>query len=62
MFCFVLGATSVTPTMLRLTSPFSEGDGRYVLILDDYIQNNKYLNSFTSKSFFLIILDNKAGL
>jgi len=39
--CFsLISATSVTLTMLRLTSPFGEGDGRCVHISDYLILRN----------------------
>jgi len=51
----VLGATSVTPTMLRLTSPFGEGDGRFVLILDAEFRRAFY-GLLTFKSYFIAVV------
>lgn len=43
---FWLGTTSVKPTLLRLTSFFNEGDGRFVHKSDGLIQ------SFNFKNFY----------
>lgn len=49
---FLLGTTSVTPTMLRLTPSFNGDDGRFVLTLDYRIQFNLLYLKLTFKSIF----------
>lgn len=48
------GATSVTPTLLRLISPFGESDGRYVHTTDCYFRL-LYCIGLTAKSSFVYI-------
>lgn len=59
----VLGATSVTPTMLRLTSSFDEGDGRFVLVSSCLIQFIiLYINLLSSPSLFNYLILNAVWL
>ena len=39
-YAFPRETISITSTMLRLISPFSESDGRFVHILDNLIQHH----------------------
>lgn len=49
---FLEGATSVTPTLLRLIFPFGKSDGRCVHALDCCIHGAK-LSLITFKSIFI---------
>lgn len=53
---YLEGTTSVTPTMLRLISPFGESDGRCVHTLDCGF-NQLYYKCFTIKSILRQVVE-----